>query len=121
MRNRLAASPVRTGMLRLLQRLSSGHDVDDDVGLGVGVVLNVSPAARREVPLGSFVQGTVGLVDAEVLAEADHPVDLRAARAEYVQVDVGVGSVEQPMLEPLWLASAKHVAGGLEPGNVDGV
>src|SRR3954454_22110799 len=85
-RNRLAVSPVRAGVLRLLQRLSSGHDVDDDVGLGVGVVLDIPPAARREVPLGSFVQGTVGLVNAEVLAEADHRVDLRAARAEHVQV-----------------------------------
>src|SRR6476659_4907219 len=81
------------------------HDRRDDIGLGIGVVLDDVPALGGELALGRLVQPAVRVVHPEVISKSDHPVDLRAALGEHVQVGRDVGALEQSMLEPVSLAS----------------
>ena len=62
------------------------ENLSDDVGLRVGVVLHVLPFAARELALRALVELAVAGVAAQVVAEAEHALDLDAAGREDVQV-----------------------------------
>src|SRR6476659_6340624 len=70
-------------------------DAFDDLALGVGVVLDVGPLARGQLALGVLVADPLVVVAAQAITESQHPVDLRAALTERVQVDIRVGTLEQ--------------------------
>jgi hypothetical protein len=72
----------------------------DDGGLGVGVLLHVSPVARGQLALGGDVELAVVGVHAEPIAEEQHAVDLGAAGREDMQVDCAVRPLEEAVLEP---------------------
>jgi hypothetical protein len=88
------------------------HDVGDNRGLGVGVLLNVPPAPGGEFPLGPGVEIPVGGVGTQSVAEQQHPVGLGAPGGERVQVDVDVRSFEETVLEPLGFPDAQFAPGG---------
>src|SRR5215469_6597787 len=88
----------------------AGHDLLHDPGLGIGVVLDVPPAALGQLPLTLQVGVTIVAMAAEPVAEQDHPVDLCFPRAEYVQVDIGLRTLEQAVLEPVGLTAPEHIA-----------
>jgi hypothetical protein len=67
-----------------------------------------------QVALDLQVGVAVRVVGAQPVAEQQHPADLGRAGGEHVQVDGGVGAVEQPVLESVRLADAQDVAGGLQ-------
>src|SRR5687767_8949137 len=97
------------------------HDGLDDVGLGVRVVLDVLPLSGGEVALRLLVQRPVVVVTAEPITERQHPVDLCRPDGEDVDVRLGIRSLEQPVLEPLGLADAEHVARALHRRHVGGL
>src|SRR5437879_2458143 len=90
----------------------------DYFGFGVGVVLHILPVATGEVAFGDLVEQAVGIVGAQPVAEEQHTLDFRAVRGEDMQVDVGVWSLEQTMLVPIWFAYAQHIASGLQRWNI---
>src|SRR4051812_34996192 len=90
--------------------LSPGEDLLDDSGFGVGVVLGVFPGLGGQLTLGALVELPVCFFAAQVVAEAEHLLDLRATLGKHVQVDDGVRAVEHAMLEPVWLAHPQDVA-----------
>src|SRR3954449_4845609 len=84
-------------------------DPFDNLALGVGVVLDEGPLARRQLALCLLVTDALVVVGAQAVAKSQHPVDLDAALAERVQVDVRVRPLEQAVLEPLRLPDTQHV------------
>ena len=76
---------------------------------------------RGQLALACGVELAVGGIPAQPVAEEEHPVDLLAARAEHVHVDVGVGPLEQAVLEPVGLPDPQAVAGGLQLRHVRGL
>src|SRR6266545_1899232 len=94
------------------------EDLLDHARLGVRVVLDVLPVLLGELALRPRVQLPVGVVRAQAVTESEHPVDLRAAGREDVQVDAWVLVLEKSMLEPIGLADPEHVPRILQGRNV---
>lgn len=67
----------------------AGEDLLDGVGLGVGVVLHMTPAAGGQLPLRPFVEDPIVGMPPQPIAEGDEAVDLGRAGREDVQVEVG--------------------------------
>src|SRR6478752_2580065 len=85
-------------------------DAFDDLALGVGVVLDEGPLARGQLALGPLITDALVVVGAQAVAKRQHAVDLPAAVAECVEVDVRVRPLEQAVLEPVRFADAQDVA-----------
>src|SRR6266540_1384828 len=94
------------------------EDLLDHARLCVRVVLDVLPVLLGELALRPRVQLPVGVVRAQAVTESEHPVDLRAAGREDVQVDAWVLVLEKSMLEPIGLADPEHVPRILQGRNV---
>jgi len=88
-----------------------GDDRLDDVGLRIGVVLDVGPVLGRQFALRPLIQVTILVVAPEPVAERQDPLDLGAAGRKNVHVDVRVGALQDTMLVPVWLANDELVAG----------
>src|SRR6478752_3683878 len=101
---------TRTCLVAIGQR--PRDDPLDDLALGVGVELDVGPLARGQLALGLLVPDALVIVGTQAVAKGQHPVDLQAALAERVQVDVRVWPLEQAVLEPVRLTDAQDVARG---------
>src|SRR5262245_36695676 len=93
---------------------SAGEDLSDDGALGVRVLLEVLPIARRELALHLRIQLAIRRVRPQVVAESEHPLDLFAACREDVQVDVRVRSLEQAVLIPLGFTDRESIASRLK-------
>src|SRR5262249_31720193 len=66
----------------------AGENLLDHRGFRIGVVLRVLPRTARKLALGALVERAIGGVAAQMVAEAQHPLDLHAARREDMKVDV---------------------------------
>src|SRR6476620_6985990 len=118
--------PGRYRLPRSLSTRASGisigvgarDDAFDDLALRVGVVLDVDPVAGGEVALGPQIALPLIVVGAQAVSEGEHPGDLGRPLAEGVEVDVGVGSLEEPVLVPVGLADPYRVAAGLQRRDV---
>src|SRR6187549_3704159 len=88
-------------------------DAFDYLALCVGVVLDVGPFASGKFALGVLVANSLVVMRAKAIAEGQHPFDLRTTLTEDVEVDVRIGTLEQAVLEPVGLADAQDVSGGL--------
>lgn len=81
-------------------------------------MLHVPPFALRQFAFGAQVQVPIAAGDPQPVAETQHPVDLVGARAEDVQVDVGIRALEQAVLEPSGLADPQPVPGPFQSGQI---
>src|SRR5437588_2944879 len=102
--------------LVVLERLFSSifpgscENLLDHCRLCISIVLRVLPVLTSKLPLGALIQLTIGCVAAQPVAEEQHAIDLRAARREDMEIDVGVWPLEHTVLVPIWLSDAQHVA-----------
>jgi hypothetical protein len=81
----------------------------------------VLPGLFREIALGPLVELAVGVVGAQPITEHEHRVYLGTSERVDVEIDIGVGPLEQPMLMPIGLANVEHIAGGFHRGHVLGL
>src|SRR5918999_2470879 len=84
----------------------AADDRFDDLALGIGVVLDVDPAALRELALGALVEQPIRLVAPQPVPEHQHALDLVRGTREHMEVHVRVGPLENPVLVPVGFADA---------------
>src|SRR5262249_59286606 len=77
------------------------EDLLNDLALGVGVVLDVPPAPRRELAFRARVEVTVVGMRAEPVAEAEGALELLALGVVDVQVHRRVVAAPHAVLAPL--------------------
>src|SRR6188768_699368 len=76
-------------------------DAFDDLAFRVGIVLDVDPVAGGQLALGPQIALPLIVIGSQAVSEGEHPCDLGRPLAESVEVDVGVRTPEEPMLEPV--------------------
>ena len=81
----------------------------DNLGFCVGVVLNVPPRARGQLPLGLLVQKAIVHVAAKPIAKSEHPIDLDTPDRKHVEIDVRVRSLQDSMPIPIGVADPKGI------------
>lgn len=87
------------------------EDLIHDIVLGVGVVLHVGPVLGCQLQRDLRVEVAIGIMCADMIAEAQVPRRLLRATREDMQVDVRIRALEDAMLFPLRFADAKDVSG----------
>src|SRR5204862_4359848 len=83
-------------------------DLFHDGTLRVGVVLDELPVLFEQLALRGLVQGTVVAVASEPIAEAHHAPDFGTAVGEDMEVDVRVGTLDDPTVVPVRLLLPDH-------------
>jgi len=100
---------------RLLIFACSGDDLLDDLGPGVGVLLDVFLPARRQLTLGALVELPNVRMHAQPIAEDQPPPNPRIPGANHVHLHIRIVVDEELMP---WLPKMQHIAGALDVGDL---
>ena len=97
---------------------SLGNDLLDDFSLSICIVLNKRPSARGQLPFGLVVELKIRAIGPQMVAKADHSVDLGTADRKDVEVDANLRSFEESVLIPVRFPNPENIPSSLHLGSV---